>query len=67
MPKVDASGAVELDKLDWKLPLSTLLKVGTAVAHETTENTKGASMLAHGQLDKDEYVRYLIMLWHVYE
>lgn len=48
-------------------PLSDLLRAGTATAHEQAENSEGAKWLARGELDKDEYVRLLIMLWCVYE
>jgi heme oxygenase (biliverdin-producing, ferredoxin) len=53
--------------LDFSLPLATLLRTGTASAHEGAENTQGAGLLTRGELDKEEYVRFLMMLWHVYE
>ena len=55
------------DKLDYSLPLSNLLKAATATAHEQAENSRGAAWLTRGELDKDEYVRFLMMLYHVYK
>jgi heme oxygenase (biliverdin-producing, ferredoxin) len=52
-------------ELDLSLPLANLLRTGTATAHADAE--KGARWLARGELDKDEYIRFLMMLWHVYE
>lgn len=54
-------------EFDLSQPLATLLKTGTAGAHEKTENSQGAGWLTRGELDKDEYARFLMMLWHVYE
>lgn len=53
--------------MDFSLPLATLLREGTRKAHEDAEHSQGAALLVTGQLDKEEYVRYLMMLWHVYE
>ena len=52
--------------IDYKQPLASVLKAATAVAHESAEHSQGASWLTRGELDKDEYVRFLMMLWHVY-
>jgi len=49
------------------LPLSSLLRDGTAQAHEIAEKSEGAKLLVSGELDKMEYIRYLMMLWHVYD
>jgi len=48
-------------------PLATLLREGTSQAHETVENSAGAGWLLRGELDKEEYARFLMMLWHVYD
>ena len=52
---------------DYSLPISTLLKQETAAAHEEAEHSQGAGWLTRGELDKDEYTRFLMMLYHVYE
>ncbi|KAG6829510.1 hypothetical protein H0H92_004312 [Tricholoma furcatifolium] len=52
---------------DYSLPLATLLREGTRKAHETVENSPGALALLSGRLPKQEYIRYLMMLWHVYD
>ncbi|OBZ71509.1 Heme oxygenase 2 [Grifola frondosa] len=53
--------------LDLSLPIATLLRVGTAAAHERAEHSEGAGWLTRGELDKEEYVRFLMMLWHIYD
>ncbi|KAA1469687.1 hypothetical protein DENSPDRAFT_816810 [Dentipellis sp. KUC8613] len=52
--------------LDLELPVATLLRTGTAAAHTSAETSQGAGWLTRGELDKEEYVRFLIMLYHVY-
>jgi len=58
-------GAV--DVIDLSQPLATLLREGTKQAHTEAETSKGARMLLGGKLPKEEYVRFLMMLWYVYE
>jgi heme oxygenase len=52
---------------DLQQPLSALLRAGTKAAHERAEKSTGAAWLLRGELDREEYVRFLMMLWHVYE
>lgn len=52
---------------DLDLPIADLLRAGTAAAHHNVEHSKGAIALTKGELDRDEYVRFLIMLYNVYE
>jgi heme oxygenase len=54
------------NNLDLTLDVATLLRQGTAVAHEAAEHSEGAAWLTRGELDREEYVRFLIILWHVY-
>lgn len=54
-------------KPDYSQPIAALLKSGTAAAHEEAEHSEGAGWLTRGELDKDEYIRFLMMLYHVYE
>ncbi|KAG6915625.1 hypothetical protein DXG01_010664 [Tephrocybe rancida] len=49
------------------LPLATVLREGTHQAHETVSKSQGALALASGRLPKPEYIRYLMVLWHVYD
>ncbi|KAL5492616.1 hypothetical protein ACEPAI_4063 [Sanghuangporus weigelae] len=53
--------------IDYTQPLATLLKVATTAAHEHAEHSLGAGWLACGELDKEEYIRFLMMLYHVYD
>ncbi|GHJ83766.1 hypothetical protein NliqN6_0168 [Naganishia liquefaciens] len=52
--------------LDLSLPLSTLLRESTKIAHTQAEHSPGAIALAGGTLPFREYVRYLAALWIVY-
>lgn len=51
---------------DFSLPMASLLRAGTSKAHESAEHSQGGVRLAKGELDKQEYVYFLMMLWHVY-
>ncbi|KAF8520916.1 hypothetical protein BU17DRAFT_88485 [Hysterangium stoloniferum] len=55
-----------LNGVDLSEEVSDLLRKETRAAHKNAENTEAAVWLARGDLDKDEYIRYLIILWHVY-
>jgi heme oxygenase (biliverdin-producing, ferredoxin) len=55
-----------IHEVDYDVPVSTLLRVETAEAHSAAETSAGAGYLVRGQLDKEEYVRFLMMLWHIY-
>ncbi|KAF7980646.1 hypothetical protein HWV62_37460 [Athelia sp. TMB] len=48
-------------------PISKILREGTADAHRAIEDTQGAAWLIRGELDRSEYLRFLMMLWHVYD
>ncbi|EJC99021.1 heme oxygenase-like protein [Fomitiporia mediterranea MF3/22] len=54
-------------RIDYTQPLATLLKLATSAAHESAEHSQGAGWLTRGELDKEEYVRFLMMLYHVYD
>ncbi len=55
------------DDLDFDRPVSELLRKGTQRAHTNAENSDGATALTAGKLEKREYVRWLGILWRVYE
>lgn len=55
------------DDIDFERPVSELLREGTQRAHVTAENSLGAVALTNGQLELKEYVRWLGLLWRVYE
>ncbi|KAJ9091748.1 hypothetical protein QFC19_008958 [Naganishia cerealis] len=61
-----ADAADPVDALDLSLPLSTLLRESTKIAHTQAEHSSGAIALAGGTLRVQEYVRYLALLWVVY-
>lgn len=53
--------------VDLSEPIAAILRKGTAEAHEQAEHSQGAGWLTRGELDREEYVRFLMMLYHVYE
>ena len=52
--------------LDLSEPIADLLRKGTAQAHEKAEHSQGAAWLTRGELDRSEYLLFLIMLHNVY-
>jgi heme oxygenase (biliverdin-producing, ferredoxin) len=55
------------ESIDLSQDIATLLRIGTAAAHDKAEHSEGAGWLVRGELDEEEYVRFLMMLYHVYE
>jgi heme oxygenase len=55
------------EDVNLSIPLSTLLKAYTQDAHKHVKNLPAASLLIKGELSRDDYVRYLMVLWHVYK
>lgn len=53
--------------IDLSLPLSDVLREGTKKAHEEVEVSPAAAAMLRGELDKEEYIRFLMMLWHIYK
>ncbi|KAJ7145256.1 hypothetical protein C8R46DRAFT_1131126 [Mycena filopes] len=53
--------------VDLSQPLSDVLREGTKKAHEEVEVSPAAAAMLRGELDKEEYARFLMMLWHVYD
>ncbi|CDO77145.1 hypothetical protein BN946_scf184657.g20 [Trametes cinnabarina] len=62
-----ATGTTAMSAIDLSQPVANILRQGTAAAHERAEHSQGAKWLARGELDKEEYVRFLMMLWHIYD
>jgi heme oxygenase len=52
---------------DLSQPISSLLAESIGHVHKAAQASPGLGWLIRGELDKDEYVRYLMMLWHIYE
>lgn len=52
--------------MEYGLPIAVLLKRGTADVHEAAHRSEGAIRLLRGQLDRSEYLAFLIVLWRVY-
>ena len=57
---------VIIPELDYNLPISSLLRIGTSRAHIRAENSEGAGALVKGDLILEEYIRWLTVLWRVY-
>lgn len=54
-------------EVDLHQPLASLLKDATAKPHDDVAKSEKASWLTEAQLDKEEYVRFLMMLYYIYE
>jgi heme oxygenase len=52
--------------IDLSQPLSDIVREGTKKAHEEVEVSPAAVAMLRGELPRDEYVRFLMMLWHIY-
>ncbi|EIW74695.1 heme oxygenase-like protein [Coniophora puteana RWD-64-598 SS2] len=48
-------------------PASVYVREATRASHERVGSAQGARWLAGGQLAKEEYAHYLVLLWHVYD
>ena len=55
------------DDLEWNEEIASLLRSGTSRAHMKAEHSAGAAALVKGELDLQEYIRWLAILWRVYE
>ncbi|KAJ7486166.1 hypothetical protein B0H11DRAFT_2017214 [Mycena galericulata] len=53
--------------IDLSQPLSDVLREGTKQAHEEVEVSPAAAAMLRGELAKEEYIRFLMMLWHIYD
>ncbi|KAL1407524.1 hypothetical protein Q8F55_006957 [Vanrija albida] len=53
--------------LDFSAPVSELLRKGTQRAHVAAEHSAGATALTNGELELQEYIRWLAILWRVYD
>jgi heme oxygenase (biliverdin-producing, ferredoxin) len=47
--------------------MSIVLREGTVVLHDEINSSPAALLLTSGDLAKSEYIRFLFMLWHIYE
>ncbi|TXT09105.1 hypothetical protein VHUM_02579 [Vanrija humicola] len=55
------------EELDFASPVSELLRKGTQRAHVAAEHSGGATALTNGELELQEYIRWLAILWRVYD
>jgi hypothetical protein len=52
--------------LNWNDSIATLLRIGTSRAHVQAEHSEGAKAMLKGELNVEEYIRWLAILWRVY-
>ena len=52
--------------VNFTLPMATVIRDGTAKVHDDAQRNPGAFWLVKGALDKNQYIRLLMALWHVY-
>ena len=62
-----ALGVLDLADLELSQPVSGLLREGTSKAHVQAETSDGAAALVKGELPLQEYIRFLAVLWRIYE
>jgi heme oxygenase (biliverdin-producing, ferredoxin) len=53
--------------VDLNQPASSVLRAGTVKIHDEINKSKAATYLTNGELDREDYVRYLMMLWRTYK
>ncbi|KAH7337081.1 hypothetical protein B0J17DRAFT_574152 [Rhizoctonia solani] len=54
------------DTVDYTQDISTLLRTSTKRAHDTVHHSELAGKLLRGELPKDEYIYFMMLLWRVY-
>ncbi|KAF7422723.1 hypothetical protein PC9H_010879 [Pleurotus ostreatus] len=52
--------------VDLNLPISEILHKGTVKSHDEVAKSPGAAALVNAALPREEYVRFLMILWHIY-
>ena len=55
------------DGLDLNKLMSVVLREGTIAIHDEINGSPATRLLTSGDLAKSEYIRFLFMLWHIYE
>lgn len=53
--------------VDVNQPASTLLAAGSMKLHEEIDQRWVATLFGNGELDREEYARYLMTLWRAYK
>jgi len=53
--------------VDYSKPLAILIRESTIEIHDTVATSVGAKLLLSGSLSREEYARYMMILWHIYE
>ena len=53
-------------EVDYSQPLAVLLRMNIMELHDSIASSRAAKALDEGKLPKQEYVRLLMMLWHIY-
>lgn len=56
-----------VDAIDYSHPISTLLRTSTKRAHDAVHHSDLANKMLKGELPKNEYVYFLMILWRVYD
>ncbi|KAF9783502.1 hypothetical protein BJ322DRAFT_1157114 [Thelephora terrestris] len=54
-------------KVDMTQPASSILRAGTIKMHDEISKSETATYLTKGELDREDYIWYLMMLWHIYK
>ncbi|KAJ7934047.1 hypothetical protein B0H13DRAFT_1951663 [Mycena leptocephala] len=52
--------------IDLSIPMSDVLRHSIWMHHADAQVSPAATTMLRGELDKEEYIRFLMMLWHIY-
>ena len=66
-PSLSLSTIMSTVDYDYSQSLAILLRESTIRAHDEVALSDGAKRLTSGQLSRETYIQYLMMLWHIYE
>ncbi|KAG9094444.1 hypothetical protein FRC07_011302, partial [Ceratobasidium sp. 392] len=55
-----------IGRIDYSQPISVLLRTSTVRAHDAVQNSDSAAKLLRGELPRDEYIYFMMLLWKIY-
>lgn len=55
-----------IGQIDYSQPIAVLLRTSTVRAHQAVESSNAAVKLLRGELPRDEYIYFMMLLWKVY-
>jgi hypothetical protein len=55
-----------VEGIDYSQPIAVLVRTSTSRAHDAVQNSNSAAKLLRGELPRDEYIYFMMLLWKVY-